>query len=314
MLLSDRSRSVTNAALRLRASCQGAGDNLIDVFYSLRTRYVFRLFDAVMTAPGSLRRPDIKGATPSVNDMGNHRRVQTIVTFAMKVAPYQVGHAVKQLYRISNLPFIHGEVELLGYGSGSTVFLLQPARNAPSNTPLVLKVYRKSVGRDISFNLKLAHDLRAKSEMVAAWYDDASLGGMPRFVILNGPLLGRSAVAYLQTYIGPEKQDLFNPRVQADLPRLLREDDLLRAQVSIFVRRTFEMISAHHLCVDIVGTGNLVIIKSEGSFELILIDHGLLDLRKLAAEAPDQLAIAHERLLRLKELLQEVSCELPIKS
>jgi hypothetical protein len=285
----------------------------------LRSRLVYTALDAVMTA--SLRpRGGFKAHVKAVLSprSSNYNRVGSLVRLADSLLPGTAKWASKALCRSRRLPFPDATVELLGYGSAATVFLLKDdlePEDDPGDGRVVLKVFRKSLGKNLSRLLEIADLYRKKYEAVATWYDGA-LNIVPDavFLVFHGPLLGLPAVACLQTYIAGETMDLLHTFTDDEIVRLMRQDLELRRQFVFFAERTLAGHERDGLCFDLLGRGNLLLSKRAGAHRLHVIDCGFFDTRALRTEEPERFDRVEGCLRRLESLLGSVSRSAPSTS
>jgi hypothetical protein len=287
---------------RLRArgkAALGKGADQLDV---LRSRFVFKAFDAVLTAGLKRTSPSAVSWTPR----SNYRRAQATMEVVQTLFPGAAALAGERLFRPQRLPFAHHEVELLSLGTACTVFLLRPTEPNGTSPPMVLKVFRKMMGRRPEVVLNHVRALRARYEMIAAWYSDCSLVVPTHFMVLHGPLLGRPVAACVQPYLETERRDFFTVALDDRLPGRIRESESLRRQFRTFVGSTFRILSAERLSVDLVGSDNLLLSHGQGEPRLQLLDFGVHDHSALRAKAPQRLAVAEERLARLRRIYEQV--------
>jgi len=267
-------------------------------FETLRTRFLYKPLDAVLASSvlpakqrgGYLR--DILARRSSRYD-----RVRSLVALVDTILPGSRKWAVRRLLRPSLLPFATCGIEVIGAGSGSTVFLLEAG-----GVRMVLKAYRKTLGASADRLLEFAAFYKGKYDTVSTWYRGPYPIVLPAaFVVLHSPLLGQPAVACLQPYLEEEKRDVIGD-LQEGLPRLLEEDSRLRDQFHFFARRTLEIRAERGSCVDLLGPGNLLIAREGGIRTLRLIDYGILDLPSLKNSLPDTSARIDEVLSRLESI------------
>ena len=183
----------------------------------------------------------------------------------------------------AHLPFGAARVELLGYGSGTTVFRLHAAPGSPlAATPRVLKVYRRSLGCRTERLLHLTRRYRQRYASLREWFGELVLPA--EFVVLHGPLRGRPAVACIQELLPQANLDLLG-RSDAQVLELLHTRRDLARQFERFVRRALEW-RARGFFPDLVGAGNLRVLELPAGDQLRLIDYGAFDLRTASARIP----------------------------
>jgi hypothetical protein len=290
------------AARRLFRTGRGLVHSATDRVDKLYCRLVYRSADAVLTADPDRNSPGplLRLRTP------NFQRVHALMALARVIWPPAARAVRERCHGVRYLPFAPGATELLGFGAGCTVFLLRGAGGADGDTPLVLKVYRKSLGRRVVTIQAQLQQLRADYEHLRAWYAECALVVPVSFLILHGPVLGARAGAMLQPYVAPAT-DCFEPAFMERLPELLRRDRAFRQQLQLFSRRTDAMVRQERMCPDLVGPGNLLVVRRDGRRQLQLIDYGLLDLQALQKKAPQFVAATAERLAWLRSMAQQTS-------
>ena len=268
---------------------------LVDKVHELASRYVYKAFDAVLTA----RVATIGDGGGRRGAVSNYRLVHLVVSLAGRYAPAALRRIERWLERYEHLPLGASSASLLSYGTGVTVFLL---RSDDARPPVVLKVMRRSLGQRLHVLMAQMQDYRNRYRMVARWYDDCDLIVPLQFLILRGPLLGLPAIAAVQPYVGGERWDLFDYGTDAQLLALFRAHPSLREQFCRFASRTAAMVAEGARCVDFVGRDNLLLVSTPDGPRLQLIDFGVLDLQRLAVHSPALLTRARERLARVHRL------------
>ena len=271
---------------------------------TLRTRFLYKSLDAVMTAPLRSRKRR-SGYLKSILSLrsSQYDRVAALVGFVDTLMPGLERRAAESLLRSGSLPFPIEQLELLASGSGSTVFLLEPERSRK-----VLKVYRRTIGQSRGRLLDLARVYKKKYETVSSWYAGPYDIVVPAsFLTLHAPLLGRSAVGCLQSYIGGDKQDFFTDSDDSELLRLMKEDRGFREQFTFFARQTLKVREEQRLCADLLGAQNLMILREGACRALKLIDYGVFDLGSLENKSPVVFSRLSSLFFRLESLLRAVS-------
>lgn len=259
-----------------------------------RSHFLYKAADAVLTSTLRPRR----GLAASLRTLfgpqsANYERTAALVQAVDCVQPGFARRLSRTLLRKNALPLAYDDLALLGYGSGSTVFLLLRGEQR-----LVLKIYRRSLGRSSQGLAAVAAYFSQKYETVARWYG-GSLTLVPpaAFLTLHGPLLGLPAVGVIQPYIGGEKRDLFEDFTAGELLSLLRAHPRLCQQFRCFVRRTRDAYTREGRCLDIVGRHNvLVSIEGDGECSMWIIDNGIFDLVELKEKEPDTYSLVLQRL------------------
>jgi hypothetical protein len=271
---------------------------------ALRTRFLYRSLDAVMTVPLRCRKGPFAylGSLLSPGS-SNYDRVAALVGLIDTLIPGTGRRASEFLFRAGSIPFPGEPLELMASGSGSTVFLLDTGQGRK-----VVKAYRRTIGRSGDGLRGLATVYKAKYDTVSSWYAGPYDIVLPAsFLLLHSPLLGRPAVACVQPYVEGEKRDFFADFDDAELLRLMKEDDGLREQFAFFARRTLKIRDAQRLCTDLLGTQNLMITREGKSWALKLIDYGIFDLRSLEDESAAVCSGIAKLFSRLQSLLSAVS-------
>jgi hypothetical protein len=268
----------------------------------VRSRFIYKSLDAVLTA--SLRpRRRFFACLKSIlsRQSSNYNRIATVANLMDLVVPGSARHAAHLLYRPRRLPFTASRFELLAYGSGSTVF-----RFTTDDGQKILKIYRKSLGKKGTSLWQLAGMFKRKYETLHSWYGGPlEIMEPAAFLILHGPVLGHPAVVCLQSYVEGEKKDFLADFSDDDLIQLLRENEDLRRQFIFFARKTLEIHSTWGLSMDLLGEGNLLLVRHGDLLRLRLIDYGIhnterLKIRKVHAQR-------EARILRLQSLLEEIT-------
>ncbi len=273
------------------------------VLEALRVRLVYRALDAVLTAPlrpSRSRIEDLRGALSPRSSY--YERVASLTGCIDSLLPGAGRRAARRLLRPGLIPFSGGPVDLLGSGSGSTVFHLPMERGR-----YVLKVYRRTIGRSAERLVRLAAWYRQKHRTVSSWYPGPfSIVAPAGFVVLHGPLLARPGVACLQPYI-EGMRGFFEDLDEGEQVRRLEGDAGLKDQFCFFARRTLEVSEASGCCPDLLGSRNLVVTGVRGNSALKLIDYGIIDLRALNAGPSSASSRISKVLSRLKTLLDQFS-------
>ena len=274
----------------------------VDHLNEAASRFVYRAADAAMTS----RLPRDRVMAVPRGRSSNYERMQDVVASAGTRMPRLMELVSRWMERHEDLPLKVSHVELLSFGTGSTVFLLHCPQPTGGVSAMVLKILRRSLGRRIHVLAQQAEEFRDRYEMVARWYGDSSLVVPTSFLILRGPLLGLPAVACLQPMIGGELADFFAHHSDAELVSLLRLHPPLQAQFCNFVRRTLSVVDEQSMCVDFVGRDNLLLVATRDGIRLQLIDFGVFNLHRLQMNSPALYSEAGERIARLSRLYRQV--------
>jgi hypothetical protein len=182
-----------------------------------------------------------------------------------------------------------------------------PARDARGGDA-VLKVLRRSLGRDTVSVFQEAREAQAVYRRIATLYAGADLVLPTRYLVLQAPLLGRPAAASLQPCLSGGMRDVFD-HAEDELLDLLRQDVALREQFLFFVRRTVESARGTHSCIDLVGHDNLLIVPTPEGPRMRLIDFGVMRLDDLLTRRPAVARELRRRLARLVRLRRALSRE-----
>jgi thymidylate kinase len=266
-----------------------------------RSRYVYKMLDAFTTA--GLTSHPIEGTSPPSSRMRSSafELVRRVVGTAEAVVPGTIRWIRASLIHATHLP-CKGGVELIGFGSGSTVFLLKNAELQPTPSPeQVLKIYRRSLGRSLPALLDLAEEFRTKYRTICQWYEEGSFVHPTHFAVLHAPMLDQPSVACFQPYIAGGMTD-FLERKDEELLSLLASHDRLRDQFSAFAECTLRTLEHERRCVDLLGHGNLALVHSGGEYRLCLLDFGIFDLATVERNAPRVAARVTRQMERIRSL------------
>jgi hypothetical protein len=273
-------------------------------FEDLRSRYVWKSLDALLTAP--LGQSNSGQHVVSLQDAGSrsYRRAQQIMNALTRLLPRTVAYYRRQLFDPGLLPFAADRVALLSFGSGVTVFLVQAA--SERQEPRVLKVYRKSLGRRLDGLRTMVQERRATYDRLASWYDDCSVLLPTQFLLLHGPLRSGAVVACVQPFVEGQHTDVFHDVPERTLLELFAKHPRLEAQFRLFVERTLGAVEREGACVDIVGRNNLVITGNGEQCRLVLLDNGFYDFQRKAIRSPAALAELRQRLAYLQRIYEQL--------
>lgn len=243
-----------------------------------RTRILYRSLDAAFTA--SLRqRASVMSQLGSMVSprSSNYDRVAAFVHLLDRAIPGMQRRVYDSLYRPQGLPFgatdLRLDLRLIGFGSGATVFLL-----TGGSRRVVLKIYRRTIGRSRENLLKLAGEYREKLERVALVYGDVVLPAS--YLIVHGPILRRPAVAAVQDFLESPLLDFFTLGT-AKLASMAKADPEFRQQCIHFATRTLDALEREGTCADLIGERNVVVVERAEKKELRLIDYGFYDVAAL---------------------------------
>lgn len=242
----------------------------------LRNKFLYRQLDAVLTSSLHAekgRREHLRAVFSPISKCSD--RIAAIMCLLDGVFPGTRKGAQRILLRPNSIPFPCDHIELLGAGSGSAVFLIEAAGERS-----VLKSYRRSIGSGRLSLLEMAAFYRNKFETVNSWYSGPHDIVAPAwFFIYRGLLLGRPVVGCLQRFVAGEMRDLLNDFSDQELVRMAEEDAAFRESLAFFAKRTLEIRSREGLCIDLLGTQNLIVVRERESWKLKLIDYGIFDFR-----------------------------------
>lgn len=266
---------------------------------TVKTRILYRSLDAAFTA--SLRRRT--GALSQLGSMvslrsSNYERVAAFVCLLDHAIPGVQRRVHDSLYRPQNIPFVNGDLELIGSGSGATVFLVREG-----SRKVVLKIYRRTIGRSRENLVKLAGEYREKLTRVSRVYGDLVLPAS--YLILHGPILRRPAVAALQEFLEGPLFDFFALGT-AKLASMARVDPEFRQQCILFATRTLDTLDREGTCADLIGEGNVSVFKRAGKSELRLLDYGFFDVAALRRNSSPMLHRLESIFSSLRALLKEL--------
>ncbi len=269
-----------------------------------RRRLLYKPLDAVVTASLRPRR----GFAASLRSMltprsSNYDRMGSLINLLDAMVPGTARRATELVCRRMDPPFDAERIELLAYGSGTTVFLAEG-----SSGSRVLKIYRKSLGASARRLPGLVEEFRQRYDVIRSWYD-----GLPglvwpgEFIVLRGPILGRPAVACVQDYIDDETTDFFRGFSNGELAAVLGGSRVLRRQFLLFAERTLDIYRSQRCCPDFLGENNLSIVGSGGDRRLCLIDYGMFDLAATDGRTPETLDRIEGGLERIRTLAQHLA-------
>lgn len=240
----------------------------------VRSRLFYRSLDAAMTA--SLRpRRGLKANLRTLVSLrsSNYDRVASLVNAVDRVVPGTARWVTNRIYRPFRPPFPAKHVELLAFGSGSTAF-----RAHTETGDKVIKFYRKSLGVSARRLPAVVRVFREKYEVVSEWYKETpGLVWPAEFVLLDGPIFGRPALACVQEYIAGEMRDFFQDFSEDELAVMLSDSEGLREEFLAFARQTMTVYESQRMCADFVGHNNLTVVTGGDRPRLHLIDYGLFD-------------------------------------
>lgn len=237
-----------------------------------RSQFVLRSLDAALTA--SLR--PRAGTLASLRRVARRRasryeRIGGLVRWAETGLPALEPRLRRALLDPARLPLRAARLALAGFGSGTTVFRLDPA--AEGAAPRALKIYRRSLGRAPELLANAARRYRQRYRLLCERFGAAVLPA--EFLVLHAPLRGAPAVACLQPWLEGPNLDLLGLEDGALLERLAA--DGLEQEFAAFARAALAW-RARGAFPDLLGRGNLVVARTGATARLLLLDYGLFDL------------------------------------
>jgi hypothetical protein len=273
-----------------------------DLKESFRSRFVFKSIDAAIIAHLKPKQSALKTLMTILDPRtSNYERVAALVSLSDVILPGMSLRISRSLSRSSHLPFLGSTIELINYGSGSSVFLLGEGGKK------VLKMYRRSLGRNIDDLLYIAKEFKTKYEMISSWYAGPYSFIIPTtFLVLHGPALDAPAAAAIQPYIHGEKIDLFNDLTDEALVSLLQQDEYLKKQFIFFAQKTLEVYEQYGLCHDFMGRENMKLVRTESRSQLVIIDYGIINLRAMKENSPERFSRFYTYLDRLRLVLNSI--------
>ena len=227
-----------------------------------------------------------------------HRaRVASIVQLAGELGSGFPGWVSKLLFHGQPL---RSRLELYAYGTGSTVF-----RTVCGGRARVVKILRRSLGRNLENQLQLAQECKRKHSILTSQLNSNHPIVPPTdFVILQAPLLDRPATAMVQPCLDGPTRDLLQDFSKSELSLLVARQPRLRMQISDLAQTVIKEFQEGRCCLDIVGPGNvLVLAQPGGEPSLKVVDLGMFDLTRIRIEAPERFARLVKRIEKLQSWL-----------
>lgn len=269
----------------------------------IRTRLIYKSLDAALTAtlrPQQVRQKYLKMLIS--RRASNYERVAAGTNLIDTFVPGFAHKLSTRLINSSRFPFANADLQLMSYGSGSTVFLLKRPEE-----DWVLKIYRRSLGKKGESLAQIAAHFKVKYETVCSWYNSRfNLVPEAHFLILYGPIFSKPAAAVLQRYIHGNKSDFFLDHSNQTLLHLMNQDPELVGSFLFFAEQTFKIQQQHNLCVDFLGRENLMLVEQNGRYKLLVVDNGIFNLATVQHNAPEiwnRIEIRLERIRNLHRLL-----------
>lgn len=232
-------------------------------------------------------------------------RAIAMMSLLRKILPADV---TKFKYKTENLPFNPDRYELkkpIGRGGESDAYLLESKEEGEPSWALKINHQDRGDPDDLSAR---AWEIRQKYEIVRELYKGIE-GLVPQewTVILEGFKNGKPAIATIQKYYGKEIRDVFKDVKEEEMARILSQNPNLKQNFSQFLRISREQLEKRGEIVDLIGDGNLSLVKGDGREELILLDpHLISDPFRTEEKIKNQ---QRERLVYLERLDGMVDAE-----
>jgi hypothetical protein len=261
-----------------------------------------RCLDAAVTAPARQRRPGARPLRELLRARRSFDRVAAAVNVVDRLLPGTAAALARRLTSSAPLALAATAIAPLDFGSGGTVFRVE----TPAG-PKALKIFRRSLGRPFDEQRAVAAYYADRYRTVSGWYAGVpGLVARSGFLILPGPILGRSAAAVVQPLLEGHKRCFFEDLGAAEAAELLSRSPSLAEQFRGFAEVTLELWRRGGRCLDLVGRENLMLLDHRGGLRLAIVDCGLFELPALRREAPARYAARAERVGRLEALLARV--------
>jgi hypothetical protein len=227
-------------------------------------------------------------------------RVIWAISLFDRLIPGIAGKLSRQIYINNDFPWQPIPAELFAYGTGAAVF-----RAKWKYQDFALRVYKHSIGKSTAGLLEIARYYKKKYEMVLSWYGGTSELVLPmEFLVVQGlPFIGPVVVS-LQPYVEGKKYDPFEDFSDAELLKLLEENDFLREQFLFFVEQTLRQWNEKKECYDFLGRENILLVKNGGEYRLRIVDVGGFRLDVPSSIQPEKMTRIEQRTERLVALYQ----------
>jgi hypothetical protein len=281
---------------------ESSKEALLRWFDERRSRYLYKAADALVTSTYVAPSSRTTGGSPT------YKRGVSISRATHLIAPGLMRRTADRILDENGSPFAVGPLELLGYGSGATVFQVQDA----SRHTWALKIFRKSLGRRPEELRRQLANRRATHETVTRWYSDLDIVPPSYFLLLHGPVLSLPAVGCLQPMIPTDRIDLLYGLSEPELLKLVSADANLGATVRSFIVRTLRAAHKDRAAIDLVGRDNVVLVPDGVSYRLVLLDLGIYRFDVKATRNPDALARLHDQLHVLERLERRIAAHTPV--
>jgi len=264
---------------------------------------LYKALDAVLTSSLAPKRAPFGYVRSILTTSSYYEKVRAITNLFNRLIPPTGRYLSQSLYRPTHLPFVCNTVELLAYGSGATVFLL---KSLDSSNVVVLKIYRRSLGLRSDRLPKLVNHFRDRYQTILSWYADCEIVLPIAFLILHAPLLRCNALACVQPFINTKHSGFFEDFSDDELVSMFMNDASLKKQFTVFADRTLTILEEKGLCIDLVGTRNLLLMKGNANAKIRLIDFGIIDVAEKRCNSAAAYQRLNERIDRLKLLLSRI--------
>lgn len=267
------------------------------------------MFYAVMLSPLRLKQSSaVSYPFPLFGPKTNYGRAFSLILLVNRIVPGIADRLCSWMHQNNRFPWLSTDIKLIASGSGAAVFRL-----GGEYGDKVLRLYRRSLGKNSSGLLETARYYKRNYETVLSWY-----GSMPdlvlpmEFMVLEGlPLIGPVA-ASLQPYICGNKHDLFEDYSDDELWSLLEANDHLRHQFIFFAKQTICQWSERKVCYDLLGRENVMLVNEAGNYRLYIVDVGLFKLDKVARKYPEKISQIEQRVNRLAALYERLTKNEPV--
>lgn len=258
--------------------------------------------DAMITAESAGGQLTSRQAEAMPRGTRSYRQAQRVAACLTRWLPAVSSRVQRRLLDVGALPFEADYVRVLGFGSGATVFVVQVRMPGDAVQDLVLKVFRKSLGRKPAELLGHISHYRANYERLREWYADCDMILPTQFLLLHGPLRSQPVAACVQPLIKDRLTDVFHDLTESQLLQRLQSSDGLRAQFVSFVERTLHYATKEAASVDLVGQHNVVLIGSGSRSRLLLLDLGVYAFDRKAVRSPAALKQLEDRIGYLRHI------------
>jgi hypothetical protein len=274
----------------------------------IKSRFFYRPVCAVITSslqPTLSFIDNLKSViSPRLSRLG---RVSAVINLFDSLLPGSVKRFANFLCDSDGLPVVKGHTTLLASGTSVIVFLVETLDNRN-----VVKIYKKSLGRNPQGMQKIANFHKKKYELATCWFKDTPKLIVPSlFIILPATLFKSPALACIQPYVEGIKKDFFNDYTDSELLSLMANHPELSEQFIYFATKTIQLYSDDNIFIDLLGNENLILIENDHGITLKLIDYGMapMDIWKIrSAEICSRIEV---RMARLRSLLDEVAALCP---